>query len=145
MTVALGFTLMLTTGVNAVARAQAPVASSPFNKKQHYAGTPRVDGGLKGTVTDYRKEPVVNAFIRLYKNNTVADSVVSDFNGEYVVKNIQPGYYRLEITYPGYHSVIQDVTITDTTVTVDIAMKPLPVSHPHITLGGKRPLIKKQK
>ena len=48
---------------------------------------------IAGTVTDSRKEPIANATVRVMQSGIVKGETVTDFDGNYVVKPLDPGRY----------------------------------------------------
>ncbi|NUN07783.1 MAG: TonB-dependent receptor [Ignavibacteriaceae bacterium] len=63
---------------------------------------------LKGKITDESKDPLIGANIILRGTGLGASS---DFDGQYVIRNIKPGKYRLEVTFVGYEKFITDVEL----------------------------------
>ncbi|NVN94750.1 MAG: mucoidy inhibitor MuiA family protein [Bacteroidetes bacterium] len=63
-----------------------------------------LDGSaIKGKVTDKStKEPIAFANILLMQNGKQFAGTTTDFDGNYLIKPIQPGYYSLKCSYVGY-------------------------------------------
>jgi len=64
-------------------------------------------GTLKGTIRDKTtKEPVPFANIVLELGGAQKGAAQSDFDGNYIIKPIQPGTYDLKASYVGYNTVL---------------------------------------
>lgn len=60
-------------------------------------------GTLKGTVKDKAtNEPIPYATIILELNGSTIAGASSDYNGNYIIKGIEPGVYDLKVTFVGY-------------------------------------------
>jgi TonB-linked SusC/RagA family outer membrane protein len=72
------------------------------------------DGGLRGTVTNERGEPIPNASVQLVgtTKGTVANS-----RGEFTITGIDAGDYKLRISAVGYDEVERSVTVRDNEIT----------------------------
>jgi len=64
-------------------------------------------GALKGKIYDKEtKEPIPFANIVLEIGGTLSGGATSDFDGNYIIKPVQPGTYDLKATYVGYKTII---------------------------------------
>jgi hypothetical protein len=80
--------------------------------------TSKTSGILAGTVLDDKKEPLISATVQVYKDTILVGGAVTDFDGKYMIANLQSGSYDLLFTYVGYDSLkIDSVVISpnDTT------------------------------
>ena len=61
--------------------------------------------GIAGTVLDDKKEPLINAVVQVYQGGILKGGVVTDFDGKYVVKPLDPGYYDVLALFAGFDSL----------------------------------------
>ncbi len=84
-------------------------------------------GTLKGTIKDQiTEEPIPFANIVVEIGGTQVGGGTSDFDGNYIIKPIQPGTYDVRATYIGYKTqIIQGIIISSDRITFyDIDMAP---------------------
>lgn len=100
-------------------------------------------GRVSGKVTDKETgEPLIGANIIIVGTSFGA---ASDVNGDYVIRQVQPGNYSVKASYIGY----QDVTVSNVRVVAGLtASQDFQLSSSNITTGevvivSKRPLIEK--
>ena len=76
-------------------------------------------GTLKGVVTDVMSgEPIPFANIIIEKNGNQSGGTMSDFDGNYTIKPIDPGSYTVKATFVGYGTVeITKVVISANKIT----------------------------
>lgn len=78
-------------------------------------------GEIRGRITDAETNgPLVGAAVTLAGTTMGAST---DVNGEYAIKNIPTGQYRLRIAYVGYITVERPVTVGEEPVTVSLALQ----------------------
>ena len=58
-----------------------------------------------GTVTDSKKEPLVSATVIVTQNGKYMAGVPTDFDGNYSIKLLDPGYYDVRVTYLGFDTL----------------------------------------
>lgn len=64
-------------------------------------------GTLKGTVTDQKNgEPLIACNVVLRKNGEIVAKGNTDFDGNYTIKGVKEGLYSVEISFPGYNTLI---------------------------------------
>ncbi|HRP55810.1 carboxypeptidase-like regulatory domain-containing protein, partial [Agriterribacter sp.] len=81
-----------------------------------------VTGYIKGKVTTADNKPAEGVTILI--KNTVKNAV-ADNNGEFEIKNIQPGSYILAVSLVGYEDAEQEITVESgkaTTVSFQLAL-----------------------
>lgn len=99
-------------------------------------------GKLVGRITDKETgEPVITA------NVVGVDQIwgaSTDLNGEFLVLNITPGIYELEVSHLDYHTIrIKNVIINiDVTSTVDVELTPASLKLEQVTVIAKKPVVK---
>ncbi|MBC7553549.1 MAG: TonB-dependent receptor, partial [Taibaiella sp.] len=59
---------------------------------------------ILGTVTDKRKEPLVSASVKVTQGGIMKGGNVTDFDGHYSIKPLDPGTYDVTVTSVGYPS-----------------------------------------
>ncbi len=78
---------------------------------------------IMGTISDEKREPVMNASIMAYQGGTLKGSTVTDFDGKYVVKPLDTGIYYVLFTYPGYDSVlITDIPVKKGSIIINAGL-----------------------
>lgn len=61
---------------------------------------------IAGRVIDEKKEPLPSAVIQVYQGNVLKGGSVTDYDGYYSVKPLQPGTYNVLALFSGYDSVV---------------------------------------
>lgn len=60
---------------------------------------------LSGKVTDETSEELIGATVKLMRENyTISNGTITDFDGNYVFKAVEPGTYNIEVSYTGYQT-----------------------------------------
>ena len=59
-------------------------------------------GQIKGKVTDTEGEPILFGNVALYKSGSLVKGTQTDFDGNYLISNVDAGTYDLEVSYIGY-------------------------------------------
>ena len=78
-------------------------------------------GGVKGKVTTTDNKPAEMVTISI---NGTKKSTLTGNDGSFIIRNVQPGNYELEVSLVGYENVTQSVTIeANKTSTVTIQLK----------------------
>ena len=54
---------------------------------------------------DPKKEPLPSAVIQVYQNGILKGGNVSDYDGNYAIKSLEPGAYDILVLYAGYDSI----------------------------------------
>jgi len=105
-----------------------------------FAGT---TGKITGIITDAETgEPLVGANIQVEETTLGA---ATDVDGVYVILNVPPGLYNLNISFIGYQTVlVKDVRVNvDFTTRLNQSLKPTVVEGSVIeVVGEKRPLVR---
>jgi hypothetical protein len=100
--------------------------------------------GVKGTVTDEKKEPITNASVAIFFNDSLKGATVTDIDGNYTIGLLQPGTYKIKASNFGYLSFGKTITISDVPQTVNVVLKvdkrQKRLKEVKITMG-KKPLI----
>ena len=75
--------------------------------------------GISGRVLDDKKEPLPSAVVQVFNSGGIAvGGNVTDYDGNYLIKPLDPGYYNVLVRYTGYDSVmITGVVVTPGTIT----------------------------
>ena len=75
---------------------------------------------ISGTVTDAETgDPLLGVTIILKNTNK---GVVTDFDGNYTINNVEPGDYTIDLSYIGYGRISQTITVGGDDATYDFAM-----------------------
>ncbi len=84
---------------------------------------PRPAGGtIKGRITDEFGEPLPLAQV-VIAGTTIGDA--ADDEGQYVIENVPPGAYTVQVRYIGYKGSSAEITISgDETITQDFSLSP---------------------
>jgi iron complex outermembrane receptor protein len=78
-------------------------------------------GSIQGTVFDEKQEPIPYATIQLIGTTMGA---TSEDDGTYLISNVAPGSYVVSVSYVGFSTFSQDVTVGSSAVTLVINLKP---------------------
>jgi len=101
-------------------------------------------GKIVGTIVDNTNgTPLVGVNIVIQE---IKQGAATDLEGYYLINNIPPGIYTLEVSYVGYKTVeIKNVQVTvDQTTTIEATMEETELELSEtITIVAERPLIKK--
>ena len=82
---------------------------------------------LKGIITDEKKEPLPSAVVQVSQNGVIKGGEITDYDGNFTIRPLTPGYYDVTISYYGYDSVaVHSVYIGsgDTATVINRQMKP---------------------
>ena len=75
---------------------------------------------ISGTVTDAETgDPLLGVTIVLKNTNK---GVVTDFDGNYIINNVEPGDYTIDLSYIGYGRISQTITVGGDDATYDFTM-----------------------
>jgi iron complex outermembrane receptor protein len=85
------------------------------------AGPAPAPQSVTGTVSDTAGNPLADARVTLIE---FARTTTTDPDGRFGFINVPSGAYRLSISAIGYAPVVRAITVGDSTVTVDIRLKP---------------------
>ncbi len=103
--------------------------------------------GIAGCVLDEKKERAVNVTVEVFSSaGVLAGANVTDYDGNYRVKPLEPGYYKILALYPGYDSVTVTEVIVQpgaiTTQNFNLKRSKIDLSRIRKSKGGYRnPLI----
>lgn len=96
-------------------------------------------GEIAGKVVDEKKEPLLSATVQVYQGGILKGGNVTDFDGNYSVKPLEPGYYDVLVSFTGYDSMIVTRVIVQpgsrTTQNFSMQRKSVMLG------GGKGPII----
>ena len=100
---------------------------------------------IAGRVLDEKKEPMISAAVQVYQGGILKGGTVTDYDGNYVVKPLDPGDYNVLVLYAGYDSVfVTNVVVSPgkrTTQNFNM-QKPQGVKLAGVIITGyKKPLI----
>lgn len=69
---------------------------------------------ISGKVLDEKKEPLINAAVQVFKGGILMGGTVTDYDGMYTVKPLDPGYYDVLVQYTGYDSALRTGVVVST-------------------------------
>ncbi len=80
---------------------------------------------IAGRILDDKKEPAINATVQVYQGGQLKGGNVTDFDGNYIVKPLDPGNYMVMVLMMGFDSiVVTDVVVSPHgTTTVNLNLK----------------------
>jgi hypothetical protein len=61
---------------------------------------------IAGSVLDDKKEPLISAIIKVFQVGVLKGATVTDFDGNYLIKPLDPGNYNLLVLYTGFDSIL---------------------------------------
>ncbi|MCC3151583.1 outer membrane beta-barrel family protein [Hymenobacter sp. BT770] len=107
----------------------------------------RGTGRISGVVLDgATKKPVEFATVALLPatGDKPVDGTVADDKGRFSMKGLAAGEYRLQLSFIGYGSLTQPVTLADGKMTLDlgtVALTPAAQQLNEVTVNGERPVV----
>lgn len=83
-------------------------------------------GDIKGQVVDGKKQPVINAVVQAFEGGILKGTGLTDFDGNYEIKPLDPGRYDVVARYTGFNSdTTTDVVVTpDKSTGLNITLEP---------------------
>ncbi len=118
--VALGLTLLFTQGGAEKTFARQPIIFSPLaNQLSGQTDSVHIDTtGISGVVLDNKGEPLVNASISIRQDGILKSGAVSDFDGNFLAKDMGPGTYEVTVSYIGFPAHVKTgVIVTPNEIT----------------------------
>ncbi|WP_303312651.1 TonB-dependent receptor [Hymenobacter sp. BT730] len=109
--------------------------------------TLRGNGRISGVVVDgATKKPVEYATVALLPANgdKPVDGTVADHQGRFALKGLAAGAYRLQMSFIGYGSLTQPVTLAEGKISLDlgtVALTPVSQQLNEVTVTGERPVV----
>jgi carboxypeptidase family protein len=103
--VALGLTLIFTQTPDLLAQSRPPKTEQTSILKQ-IDSTGNEGGGITGRIFDDKKEPLPSAVVEVFQNGVLKGGKVTDFDGNYKIKSLEPGLYDIVVLYAGYDSIL---------------------------------------
>lgn len=78
-------------------------------------------GGISGLVRDARLGPLIYAQVQLTRGGETVCEVLTDYEGHFVVKRLQPGIYAVTVAWKGGKDITREVTVVQgATATLEI-------------------------
>ena len=140
LTVALGLTLLFTQTSGLHAQTRPPKVDTTIFSRNYTRDTGLSYIGVRGTILDHKKEPLINAAVAVYQKGVLKGATVTDFDGKYLIKPLEKGTYDIVVTYQGYKPVRQNNIILNegACAVLDFAMDEMKGMYEQpIILGGK--------
>jgi Carboxypeptidase regulatory-like domain len=67
---------------------------------------------IRGNVIDEKKEPVINAAVQVFRDGRIEGCNITDYDGNYFIKPLEPAHYDVLVTFLGYDSmIVKDVLV----------------------------------
>jgi len=100
-------------------------------------------GEVAGTVIDEKKVPIIGATVQIFQGGINKGGAVTDFDGFYIIKPLDPGVYNLVISYLGYTQVtVEKMNVTAGRNTQNVSMQPATNELKTVTVTWKRPVLR---
>ncbi len=100
-------------------------------------------GEIRGTVYDRETNNPLPAASVVIVGTTLGSA--TDINGNYIIKNVGPGVYKVQARFIGYGSQTKDVTVRPgETVTVDFYLAPSAIQMDEIVVTGTGTAVEKR-
>ncbi|MBP3227824.1 MAG: TonB-dependent receptor [Bacteroidaceae bacterium] len=81
---------------------------------------------VRGTVQDEEtKEPVASAIAAVIGDSGIVSNVNTDESGRFLINVKRPGDYRLRVSFIGYGTITQNITLEEGTDTLDVGVLPM--------------------
>ncbi|GAA4463336.1 hypothetical protein GCM10023093_11550 [Nemorincola caseinilytica] len=146
MVVAMGLTLIFSQGTDVYAQSKAPTTHQTAIARQKNNDTYVGIGQIVGTIMDEKNQPMAGAVVMVIKGGVTKGGAATDFDGNYMVRPLDPGIYTVEVQYAGYAKWSKEVTVRTDTVTVIAMLQLMNTPASNIRLGGPmKPLINMEK
>ncbi|AJR04948.1 outer membrane beta-barrel family protein [Siansivirga zeaxanthinifaciens] len=103
------------------------------------------DFNVRGKILDEQKIPIPFANISISKDNEskVFTGTTSLENGDFIIENLQPSNYTLNVSYLGYEAVVMYFNLNENIILKDIILKERIQSLDGVTIVSKKPTIKR--
>ena len=104
---------------------------------------PGANGDIGGTVADSANgTPLSGGEVRVLRGGNTVAIATTDAFGRYVVHNLAPGSYSVEVRYLGYRAETREVTVgaDDELARVDFHLVPLPINLAAVEVKSAVPL-----
>ncbi len=113
------------------------------------SGAAFAQGELAGRVLDEKKEPMINATVQVYRGGIQMGGIITDWDGNFLIKPLDAGNYNVLVLYAGYDSVmITDVVVSQgqrTTQNFSMSRKTNVVKGNFVIRAYKKPLVDQDK
>lgn len=98
------------------------ISMQGFASISSFSGT----GEIRGLIKDENHEPVIGAVVTVTSGGSIAGKTVTDIDGKYVVKPLNPGYYDVLVQQPSYTTFTTKNVLVEAEEAsyVDIDIKP---------------------
>ena len=98
---------------------------------------------IAGKVIDEKREPMIRAVVQVYTGGILKGGTVTDYDGNYVIKPLEPGYYDALAIYIGYDSVFTNKILVspEQRTTVNFALTKINGQPKIIIKEYKKPLV----
>lgn len=96
-----------------------------------------------GKVLDENKKPVILATIKLYVNNKIVGTAISDSLGLFTISHLQQKSYLIEVTFIGYKTFKTEI-IADNHAPISIYLLPENNELKAVSVSTKKPLIERK-
>lgn len=107
------------------------------------------NGIIKGKIIDRETKetiPLSNIILRS-DSNLIKNGTVADFDGNYILKNVEAGTYQMEIVFAGYlkSTITNIILFQDSTIIQNVELAESPQQLMEVVLMYEAPLIDKAK
>lgn len=100
-------------------------------------------GEIRGTVYDRETNNPLPAASVVIVGTTLGSA--TDINGNYIIKNVRPGTYKVQARFVGYGSQTKDITVRPgETVTVDFYLAPSAIQMDEVVVTGTGTAVEKR-
>lgn len=97
------------------------------------------------TVSDKEKNPLVAALVTLKNtSNASAENHFTESNGKVVLNQLASGNYLIEVSYLGFETITDSITIQKDNHTFKFVLEPTGQIIDEIKIVGKRPLLRQE-
>ena len=106
------------------------------------AGT---DGAIRGKITNEPGEPMPGQVIVINESGDVVTGTSADFEGGYIILNVQVGMYDVKCTMIGYKAqTIKDVSVgMDKTVWLNFVLEESAIEGEEVVVTSEKALVEK--
>ncbi len=127
--IALGLTLTLSQTPHLHAQNRPPWLPAhcaiPQRKQTNDTRPGQLPGELRGRIFDDKKEPLPSAVVQVFRDSIAVGGKITDYDGNYSIKPLEPGNYEVLVRYIGFDSFTRKsiVVVSDSITKFDFVMK----------------------
>lgn len=97
---------------------------------------------ISGKIKDSKSEPLLGAYLMLFRDTTLQRTCVTDADGKFVVEPVTTGDYTIKVSSVGYNNYTTEVIhVVNNTTLPDISMQEQKGQLGEVTIQAQKPFI----